>query len=436
MVVEESSRAAETYLSQAGFPPLSDGWEVVQVGELLSEDRGISVGVMYPGEHDPNGVPLIKAGDLTGSLINTRPDFRITPKKHYEYRRTEFSGGEILMTLVGDIGQCAVVPPAMAGWNSARAVAVIRLRDPDDAIFVRLCLLSKPIQHLMDVWANTTVQPTLNLKEIRQLPLPWPPKHQRDAITEIVMALDDKIELNRRMNETLEGMARAIFKSWFVDFDPVRAKLDGRQPPGLNAETAALFPDRFEHVNGEPVPKGWSVQRWGDIATLEYGKSLREYKFASGPYRVFGTNGPIGRHTETLCDTAGIIIGRKGAYRGVHYSPEPFFVIDTAFYLQPKTEFDLKWAFYELLSFDINSMDSGSAIPSTSREDFYAIPVCVPSTELLRAFGRTLDPLYARKFANDRQNATLAVTRDALLPKLLSGEIRVGDAESLLEGVG
>jgi type I restriction enzyme S subunit len=150
-------------LASAGFGSLPEHWDVVEIADLLSPDRGISVGVMYPGNHDPDGIPIIKAGDMSGHRINPQPEFRISPAKHNEYKRTAFEGGEILMTLVGEIGQCAIVPDEMIGWNAARAVGVIRLKNAADAPFVRLCLLSSPLRHLMSVWANTTVQPTLNL---------------------------------------------------------------------------------------------------------------------------------------------------------------------------------------------------------------------------------------------------------------------------------
>ena len=136
----------------------------------------------------------------------------VSLQKHQEYRRTELKGGELLLTLVGDIGQCAIAPISIAGWNVARAIAMIKLKDPRDAAYVRFCLLSKPIQRLMQNWANTTVQTTLNLKEIKQLPLPWPPAYERRRIADILGALDDKIEVNRRINLTLEMMAQALFK--------------------------------------------------------------------------------------------------------------------------------------------------------------------------------------------------------------------------------
>ena len=122
----------------------------------------------------------------------------------------------------------------------------------------------------------------------------------------------------------------------------------------------------------------WTRTTWGEVATLEYGKALRDYQNIAEGFPVYGTNGPIGFHDTALCKTPGVVIGRKGAYRGVHYSSRPFFVIDTAFYLKPKAEIDMRWAYYALLTCDINNMDSGSAIPSTSRDEFYKLPVFVP----------------------------------------------------------
>jgi type I restriction enzyme S subunit len=196
------------------------------------------------------------------------------------------------------------------------------------------------------------------------------------------------------MNRTLESMSRVMFRQWFVD--------------------------------GEEVKK-WDEVAWGDIATLEYGKSLSDYRDSDAPYVVYGTNGPIGRHTEALYSSEGIIIGRKGAYRGIHYSPNPFFVIDTAFYLKPQRTFSMKWAYYELLQFDLNGMDSGSAIPSTSRTDFYNIPVLYPPQELMNSFETFVTPLFSKIYANNEESRTLASLRDSLLPKLMRGEVRVSE---------
>ena len=182
-----------THLEDVGLINLPSDWDIVEIQDLLSSDRGISVGVMYPGEHDPKGIPLVKVGDLTSNSINIYPDFYITPEKHYEYRRTAFEGGELLVTLVGALGHCAVVPESMRGWNAARAIAVLRLKNSQDAEFIRFCLLSPPLNKLINVWANTSVQATINLKEIKKLPIPFPEIKERTNIVDFLSCLDRKI---------------------------------------------------------------------------------------------------------------------------------------------------------------------------------------------------------------------------------------------------
>jgi type I restriction enzyme S subunit len=122
----------------------------------------------------------------------------------------------------------------------------------------------------------------------------------------------------------------------------------------------------------------WQETTWGDLATLEYGKALRNYQDTPSTARVFGTNGPIGWHHEALWCGPGVIVGRKGAYRGVHYTKDPYWVIDTAYSLQPKSSINLRWAYYQLKSIDLNNVDDGSPIPSTTRPAFYALPVLKP----------------------------------------------------------
>ena len=169
-----------------------------------------------------------------------------------------------------------------------------------------------------------------------------------------------------------------------------------------------LSPDQSKGEIGE-----WSERKWRDIATLEYGKGLRG-EMRPGLIPVFGTNGQIGWHDTPLCQHPGVVVGRKGAYRGIHYSPVPFHVIDTAFYLRPTVDLDARWAFFNLLTQDINGMDSGSAIPSTSREEFYSLPVSVPPLDEQRAIAHVLGTLDDKIELNRRMNETLEATARAL----------------------
>ncbi|MHB8395293.1 MAG: restriction endonuclease subunit S [Candidatus Dormibacteria bacterium] len=146
----------------------------------------------------------------------------------------------------------------------------------------------------------------------------------------------------------------------------------------------------------------WKVGTWGDLGVLEYGRALRDYRDVDGPVRVFGTNGPIGWTRASLGKGPAVIIGRKGAYRGVHYSPGPFWVIDTAYWFRPVAALDPRWVYYQLLTQDINGHDSGSAIPSLSRTDFASLKVLVPSLSEQRAIGEVLGALDDKIAANDR----------------------------------
>jgi len=151
------------------------------------------------------------------------------------------------------------------------------------------------------------------------------------------------------------------------------------------------------------VVEDWEQFEWGDLATLEYGKSLKNYRNGEGSIEVFGTNGPIGwTAADPLASGPGVVVGRKGAYRGIHLAERDFYVIDTAFWLNPIRDFDIRWAYYELLTHDINSMDSGSAIPSTSRDAFYNLPVSLPPIATQRAIARTLGALDSKIESNEQ----------------------------------
>lgn len=448
-MASESNEVARAHLADAGVEELPDDWDVVTLGDLFTKDRGISVGVMYPGDHDPDGVPLIKAGDLNGSIINPRPDFRISKEKHHEYRRTELEGGELLMTLVGNVGQCAVVPKRMAGWNTARAVAVMRLADSSETHFVQQCLLSRPLQHLMDVWCNTTVQATLNLKEIRQLPLPWPPKKSRDAIAAFGKALDDKIELNRRMNATLEGMARALFQSWFVDFDPVRAKLDGRKPEGMDKATAALFTDAFEESSLGPVPKGWKVKALSELCQLGRGASPRpinDYMNGEVPWvkiaDATAAGGPFLYETREKVKKAGAeksvavapgdLILSNSATCGVPMFVELHGCIhDGWLYFKNLRSISKLYLFHVLIELaeHLVHIADGSVQKNLNTNLVGQQNVLVPPKEIADAFDAQATVWFSKMRQNGLESRTLATLRDTLLPKLLSGELSVASTK-------
>jgi type I restriction enzyme S subunit len=394
-------------------------WETRRIGDLGRVVTGKTPSTAV-AENFGGNYPFITIPDMDGRREISSSARTLSEQGAQSLKTCRLPAGAVMMSCIATIGNCGIT--TRPSFTNQQINSLICGEDADPKfVYYSFTQLGYALEA---AGGGGSVYTNVSKSRFEEIELTLPPLAEQKAIAAVLGALDDKIELNRRMNATLEAMARALFQSWFVDFDPVRAKLDARPTAGLDPATAALFPEHFDHEADGVVPKGWSRKRWGDIATLEYGKSLRDYRENGGKYRVFGTNGPIGFHNEALCKSAGIVIGRKGAYRGVHYSPEPFFVIDTAFYLKPKALLDLKWAYYELVRFDINSMDSGSAIPSTSRDDFYGIPVIVPPPPIQEAFGKIVGGWFATMFANDHQSRALATLRDTLLPKLLSGELQ------------
>jgi len=162
------------------------------------------------------------------------------------------------------------------------------------------------------------------------------------------------------------------------------------------------------------MPGEWRASTWGEEISLEYGKALRSYDEAQGRYRVFGSNGPIGWTSEPLAPGPGVVLGRKGAYRGVQYSPEPFFVIDTAYYVLPKGVHDMRWLYYAIKHYKLGEVDDGSPIPSTTRAAVYILDLDLPPTDEQRAISHILGTLDDKIELNRRMNETLEAMARAL----------------------
>ncbi len=403
-----------------------------------------------------DGTPIITVEHLAGNRISHENLPLVSDQDKNRLSKYHLQTGDIVFSRVGSVDRNALIGPYEDGWLfSGRCLRVRVDQSQISSTYLSYFFSHEGFkEHIRSVAVGATM-PSINTKILSDVIIYFPPLPEQQAIAHILGSLDDKIELNRRMNATLEGMAQALFKSWFVDFDPVidNALAAGNPIPEelteraevrrqaladgtANREAAKQFPAAFQLAEELGwIPEGWACKQWGDIAKLEYGKSLTGYRDGEGTIPVFGTNGAIGLTDKAICNSDGIVIGRKGAYRGVHYSSVPFYVIDTAFYLVPKSCVSKKWAYYEILRFDINGMDSGSAIPSTSRDDFYSLWSTLPAPIAQTEFDRIVSSFYERKASNNKVNASLTNLRDTLLPKLISGELRIPEAEKLTEEV-
>jgi type I restriction enzyme S subunit len=428
----------------------------VLLGELLSS-KGITYGVVKPGDHETNGTPLIKAADVENGRVNTTPNFRISQEKHQEHSRTELNGGELLITLVGTPGQCAVAPPEVKGFNVVRAVGVFSVNALADSRFIMYSIQAPQSQAYIRNVCNTTVQATLNLGDLKGLPLSIPGINEQKAIAHILGTLDDKIELNRKTNETLEAMAKALFKSWFVDFDPVKAKAEGR-PTGLPDEISDLFPDSFEVSELGEIPSGWSIGEIDQILNLQKDsldpatapdEAFDHYSipaFDAGKYPVKELGSSI-KSQKFLVGDGDLLVSKLNPSTPrvwIPFASSGRRAICSTEFLVCRTSrvFGRAYA-YCLASSDaiVEAMTGLAGGTSNSHQrirpgDFLALPCCIGNEMVRSAFLDVVEPLLGKSLVLRTESRSLSTTRDALLPKLISGDIHIPDAEKMLEEVG
>jgi type I restriction enzyme S subunit len=398
-------------------------WRDVALEDVADE---LTVGYVGPmaSEYVDNGVPFLRSLNVEPLRINKNDLKFITPEFHRRIQKSRLTPGDVVIVRTGKPGACCVVPEWLADANCSDLVIVRcgkQLSNRFLAYYVNTMATGHVAAHLVGA-----VQQHFNVGSARTLRLRLPPLAEQNAIAAVLGALDDKIELNRRMNAKLEEMARALFQCWFVDFDPVRAKMDGRETVGMDKETASLFPEYLEEMAFGPVPNGWGVQRLGEVVELAYGKPLKAEDRKHGCVCVYGANGAVGWHNEKLVSGPGIVIGRKGNPGVVTWSHGDFYPIDTTFYVEPIGKCrSLYFLYYVLLSQNLANLSADSAVPGLNRNHAYMSKQVIPSQPVLSAFDSQIAPIFAAMHTNEEQSRNLALVRDTLLPKLLSGELTV-----------
>jgi type I restriction enzyme S subunit len=425
------------------------GWITRPLSDFVDPDRSICYGIIQPGSPVAEGVPIVRVNNFAEGRVNTTDALRVDAEIEAKYKRSRLQGGELLITLVGSMGLSAIAPDELRGWNVARAVGVVPLRPEADKRWINFVIRSQPSQDFIRLRANTTVQATFNLKDLAELPVPCPPDPVRAEMSAVLSSLDDKIELNRRMNETLEAMARAIFKDWFVDFGPTRAKMEGRAPY-LAPDIWSLFPDRLDD---EGKPEGWITSTIGQEVEVLGGStpSTKEPAFWGGdiawatPKDLSSLSTPVLLGTERQITEAGlsqigsgllpagtVLLSSRApiGYMAIAQIPVAVNQGFIAMICNKRLSNVFVWLWTQANMETVHQNANGSTFQEISKANFRPIEVTVATPELLRAFDETARPLFDRIVANEKENLTLATTRDFLLPKLMSGEVRVGDATS------
>ena len=434
-------------------------WHLVEIGGIAQV-----VGGSTPSTKDPTNfggdIPWITPKDLSGphDRYVTGGKRNLTRKGLASCSAKLVPPGTVLLTTRAPVGYVAIAGNQIATNQGFRNLI---LRDGVSPGFVYYWLKANTEELLRHASGSTFTE--LSGSSLKQIHMLLPEESEQRAIAHILGTLDDKIELNRRMNETLEEMARAIFKSWFVDFDPVRAKMDGswrrgESLPGMPAEMYDLFPERLVDSELGDIPEGWEVKMLGDLSHKpQYGYTASAKNESVGPkfLRITDINKkawiewgavPYCEITDKDFDKYrlhkdNILIARMAdPGHGVMIEEDQEAVF--ASYLirfRPKYKKYARFLQYWLRSNGYWELVYGRGI-GTTRTSLNAkilseFPLIVPFHSVILEFAQQIEGLRDRVVANTLENENLVVLRDTLLPKLISGELRVGDAEKFMESV-
>jgi type I restriction enzyme S subunit len=399
---------------------MASEWREMTLGDVITLQRGHDLPIQ---DRKPGIVPVVTSSGVSGT-----------------HNEVKAKAPGVVMGRYGTLGEIYFMVDDYWPHNTTLYVKDFKGNDPK---FVYYLLKT------LDFTAHNdkTSVPGLNRNHLHTIRVNIPLDiYEQRAIASILGSLDDKIELNRRMNATLEESARALFKSWFVDFDPVRAKMEGRQPKGLDAETAALFPDRLIESALGLIPEGWAWKSLSELVKtnawtlgkndllerIEYIKISEVMRGEVGEIKQFERGAEPSRarrrlrHGDTVIST---VRPDRGAYF-LAYNPSPNLIASTGFAVfTPNSDI---WGFvYAALTRPENFnrygfLADGAAYPAIAPEIMVQDSITLPDhNHLIKLYHSIASTMYATAETNRCQSRTLAETRDSLLPRLLSGEVRI-----------
>ena len=407
-----------------------------------------------PKSVDSGGHPLITSKHIKNGAIDLSNAYHISESDFKQINeRSQVDQWDVLITMIGTLGEVALVKdlPTYAIKN----IGLFKSKSKYDGMWLYYFLQSPEARHHMNAFAQGSTQQYLPLKTLRSFPISSPDDPiEKKTICEILNQIDHKIELNQKMNETLEEMARAIFQSWFIDFDPVRAKMEGR-PTGLSDDISDLFPNSF---GDDGLPMGWQEVCASKISNITIGKtpprkeknwfsnSTDDIKWVSirdmgeaGTY-IFNTaetltKQAIDRFNIRMVPENTVILSFKLTVGRVSLTDE---IMATNEAIAHFGQLDSKYGdiqpeylYSYLKQFNFENLGSTSSIATAvNSKTIKAMPIMLADAPCREAFYNLVSPFFARIKINLRENQTLAKLRDTLLPKLISGELRIKDMEN------
>lgn len=362
------------------------GWRECRLGDLCEITRGASPRPIHEWISDI-GTPWVKISDATSTnsrFIESTKEFIKSEGENYSVVVDE---GDLILSNSATPGLPRFLKIRACihdGWLLFRNVKNL------DKLYLYYLLIADREKYVQ--LGNGSIFTNLKTEILKEHTFLLPPLPEQKVIAEVLSSLDDKIDLLTRQNKTLEDLAQTYFRKWFV----------------------------------EDASEDWEEKRLGEIITINYGKALPERERVSGNIPVYSSAGATGWHNHYLVNSCGIVIGRKGTIGTIYWVSEPFYCIDTAFYITPKdSKYDLIFIYYLLQTLNLHELNEDSAVPGLNRNTVYSQEILVPRDELVDKFLILANTVMLKIQTNITQIRTLQKLRDTLLPKLISGEVRV-----------
>lgn len=424
--------------------------QLVEAATFINGDRSTN----YPGPDDyvQGEIPFVSASDLSNESIQSDTVKRITPAAFARLRSGKYLPDDVLYCLRGSIGKLAMVRQGQTG-AIASSLVIVRAKAGVDPRFLFSFLRSTQGQQAALGLNNGSAQPNVSVQQLQQIRLPLPPRDVQSAVADVLSALDDRITLLHETNATHEAIAQALFKSWFVDFDPVRAKSQGLAPAGMDEATAALFPEGFEESAMGPLPRGWQAVPMADAFEINPSRSLRRgaeatyLEMAGVPIsghcadsiavRPFGSGTKFRNGDTLLARITPCLENGKTAFVDFLDGDEIGWGSTEFIVLRPKAPLPEYMAYLlcrhaPFREFAERSMSGTSGRQRVQNDVLATYRIAVPPAAVAAAFGELVNPLQQVISGNHAKAATLGALRDTLLPRLISGQLRLPQAEEAI----
>jgi type I restriction enzyme S subunit len=433
---------------------MSSDWKAFSLGEVYEYCSGLS----KPRSEFGSGHPFLGFKDVFYNSAVPKILNQLVRSTPQEQNRCSVKRGDLFLTRTSEtMDELGMSSVALKDYPYATFNGFTKRLRPksSDVIapeYARYYFRSKRFRQDVNAMSTMSTRASLNNEMLDRLQVVLPSLEEQKCIGFLLGTLDDKIELNRKTNETLEAMAKALFKSWFVDFDPVRAKAEGR-PTGLPVEISDLFPDSFEESELGEIPRGWRVKSLDEIAHFLNGLALQKYPPEDGaPTLPVIKIAQLKKGDSTGADRCSTAVPSDYVVRDgdVLFSWSGSLAVDiwcgcdgalNQHLFKVTSKAYSKWFYYQwimqhLPDFQEIAQGKATTMGHIQRHHLNEAKALTPTLSLLTAMDSVFTALLDRVFELRKQSRVLATTRDVLLPKLISGELRIPDAEQLVEAAG